>query len=336
MDIQMKKLSQLLMSATLITGLVACDAQDAIDSTKQIPEKMNQTNSKMDGMLDAMKTTNKGVHDQSLLIPLENLLKEENYDTLAPVPFKLMPFGKKFAEAATSEELVELTYLWLKEVDEAMPAKGIDETTGEELPYSKTQIQRINTQKIAKLTALQIIAGFTPQSVVQEMIQNYVIGGSIEGGRRFEETTYSFLMMRTMFIRDVLLKESILSKSIDNVGKLEEAMKYIKKIDAIARLRFHDKIQFKSRGLVGFDGRQLPADEQPQEKFNRSTARRLWESLYDKASAQMKLEVRSVGTSPEEDQKLLENEKKRIQYNMQLIEQSLQYWKSLHLEESES
>lgn len=329
----MNKLSQVLLSATLITGLVACDAQDAIDSTKQIPDKMNQTNQKMENMLDAMKTTNKGVHDQSLLIPLENLLKEENQDTLAPVPFKLMPYGKKFAEAATPEELVELTYLWLKEVDEALPAKDIDETTGEELPYSKKQIQRINTQKIAKLTALQIIAGFAPQTVVQEMIQNYVVGGTLEGGRRFEDTTYSFLMLRTMFIRDVLLKESILSKSIDNVGKLEEAMKYIKKIDAIARLRFRNKIEFKSRGLVDYEGRQLPADEQPQEKFDKTTAQRLWESLYDKASAQMKVEARSVGASPEEDQRLLENEKKRIQYDMQLIEQSLRYWKSINTEE---
>lgn len=329
----MKKFSQIFVSAAFIAGLVACDAQDAINSTKQIPDKMNQTNSKMESMLDAMKTTNKGVHDQSLLIPLENLLKEENYDTLAPVPFKLMPYGKKFAEAATSEELVELTYLWLKEVDEALPAKDIDETTGEELPYNKKQIQRINTQKIAKLTALQIIAGFAPQATVQEMIQNYVVGGTLEGGRRFEETTYSFLMLRTMFIRDILLKESILSKSVDNVGKLEEAMKYIKKIDAIARLRFHNKIEFKSRGLVDYEGRQLPADEQPQEKFTRATAYRLWESLYDKASAQMKVEVRSVGSSPEEDQKLLDNEKKRIQYDMQLIEQSLQYWKSINTEE---
>ncbi|UXR65513.1 hypothetical protein EZJ49_04500 [Bdellovibrio bacteriovorus] len=328
----MKKLTQVLIASALITGLVACDAQDAIDSTKQIPDKMNQTNSKMESMLDAMKTTNKGVHDQSLLIPLENLLKEENYDTLAPVPFKLMPYGKKLAEAATAEELVELTYLWLKEVDEALPAKDIDEGSGAEIPYTKKQIQRINTLKIAKLTALQIIAGFTPQNVVQEMIQNYVIGGGIEGGRRFEETTYSFLMLRTMFIRDVLLKESILSKSIDNVGKLEEAMKYIKKIDAISRLRFHSRIEFKSRGLVDYAGQQLPSDEQPQEKFDRLMAQRLWESLYDKASAQMKVEARSVGASPEEDQRLLENEKKRIQYDMQLIQQALQYWSSLNPE----
>ncbi|WP_413943819.1 hypothetical protein [Bdellovibrio sp. HCB-162] len=323
----MNSLIKVSLAGILLLSLAACDLQEALDGTKKVPGKMDETNANMRKMLDEMKTTNKGVHDQSLLIPLENLIKEENQDTLAPVPFKLMPYGKKFAEAASAEELIDLTYLWLKEVDEALPNKDIDEATGEEVPYTKKQIQRINTQKLAKLTALQVIAGFTPQEVVQEIIHRNIIGEKLEGGRRFEETAYSFLMLRTMFIRDVLLKESILSTSIDNVGKLEEAMKYIKKVDSIARLRFADKIQFKSHGLIDFEGRQLPEDQQPQEKLNQDVAFNLWTSIYEKAQSQMRMDERSVGADANDDQRLLNEEKKRLQYDLQLIEQNLQYWK---------
>ncbi|WP_374029539.1 hypothetical protein [Bdellovibrio bacteriovorus] len=322
----MKSMMKFTMAGVLMLSLSGCDVKEAIDGTKQVPGKMDQMNANMKKMMDEMQTTNKGVHDQSLLIPMENLLKEENHDTLAPVPFKLMPFGKKFAEAATSEELIELTYLWLKEVDEAMPAKDVDDD-GNEVAYTKKQIQKINTYKLAKLTALQVIAGFTPQDTVQEIIQHYVVSNYKDGGRRFEDTAYAFLMLRTMFIRDVLLKESILSTSIDNVGKLEEAMKYIKKIDAIARLRFSEKIQFKSRGLVDNSGRQLADDMQPQEKFDRAVASNLWLSLREKAQEQMRVEQRNVGENPEEDHSLLQKEQQRLRYNMQLLEQAIEYWK---------
>jgi len=322
-----KNLCKISASFLLVASVAACDLQKALDGTKQVPEKMDQTNANMRKMLDEMKTTNKGVHDQSLLIPLENLIKEENHDSLSPVPFKLMPYGKKFAEAATSEELIELTYLWLKEVDESLPAKEINEK-GEEVPYTHKQVQKINTQKLAKLTALQVIAGFTPQEVVQEMIHNYIIGGDYEGGRRFEETAYSFLMLRTIFIRDVLLKESVLATSMDNIGKLEEAMKYAKKVDAIARLRFADKIQFKTHGLIDDRGQQLPLEDQPQEKLDVTVAAQLWASIYDKAQTQMRFDERSVGQNADEDHHLVELEKKRLQYDLQLIEQNLGYWKS--------
>lgn len=327
----MKTVFKIIFSGLLISALTACGLNEALEGTKAVPGKMDQTNGNMKRMLDEMKTTNKGVHDQSLLLPLENLIKEENHDTLSPVPFKLMPFGKKFAESANSEELIELTYLWLKEVDEALPAKDIDETTGEEVPYTKKQVQKINTQKLAKLTALQVIAGFTPQETVQEIISNYIIAHNREGGRRFEETAYSFLMLRTMFIRDVLLKESILATSIDNVGKLEEAMKYIKKLDAIARLRFSERIQFKSHGLIDFEGRQLPLDEQPQEKFDRKVAVQFWANILDKAQTQIRFDQRAVGQNDDEDKTLIDQEKKRLQYDLQIIEQAVNYWKNLNL-----
>lgn len=322
----MKAGLKILMAASLCLSLTACDATDAINSTKKIPEKMDETNNRMGGMLEEMKKTTSGVHDQSLLIPLENIVKEENHDALAPVPFKMMPYGKKFAEAATAAELMDLTYLWLKEVDESLPAKDIDETTGNEIPYTKKQVARINNEKMARLVALQVIAGFTPQPVVEEIVRNNIVGVSQDGSRRFEDTAYSFLMLRTMFIRDVLLNESLLAQPLDNVGKMEEAMKYAKQIDSIARLRFADKIGFKSRGLIDNDGRQLPGDDQPQEQFSHDVASKIWHSILDKAQADIKVVERQVGSDDSDDKRLFDLEKKRVADDLKILEAYVKAW----------
>lgn len=325
----MKKYLYLIYACTLCCGLTACDVEDAIKGTKEVPAKIDATNGNMNRMLDEMKKTTAGVHDQSLLIPMENLIKEENHDALAPVPFKLMPFGKKFAEAATATELMDLTYLWLKEVDESMPAKAIDDSTGEELPYTKREIARINNEKIARLTALQVIAGFTPQQTVNEIVAKNIVGVNDQGSRRFEQTAYAFLMLRVMFIRDVLLQESLLASPLDNVGKVEEAIKYAIQIDSIARYRFANKVEFKSRGLVDATGRQLPEDMQPAEKMELSVASVLWGKIYDKAQADLRIVQREVGSNSQEDKAIYDQELKRSLEDLSILSDYVQSWASV-------
>lgn len=317
------------LSLSLCLALAGCEAFDAIKATKEIPEKMDQTNERMSNMLEEMKKTTSGVHDQSLLIPMENILKEENHDSLSPIPFKLMPYGKKFAEAATAQELVDLTYLWLKEVDESLPAKDIDESTGAELPYTRKQVANINNEKIARLVALQVIAGFTPQATVEEIVRTHIVGAVEQGSRRFEETSLAFLMLRTMFIRDVLLQESLLSAPLDNVGKVEEAIKYARQIEFIARLRFASKIGFKSRGLIGDDGVQLPADQQPQEQASKEMAAKIWRTILDKAQADLRVVEREVGSNSDEDKRIYEQEKHRAASGLKILDGYVQSWSQI-------
>lgn len=322
----MKKYLYVFVACAISGLLTGCDVEDAIKGTKEVPAKIDATNNNMNRMLDEMKKTTAGVHDQSLLIPMENLIKEENHDALAPVPFKLMPYGKKFAEAATAAELIDLTYLWLKEVDESMPAKSIDEATGAELPYTKRDIAHINNEKIARLTALQVIAGFTPQNTVNEIVAANIVGVADQGSRRFEQTAYAFLMLRVMFIRDVLLQESLLSLPLDNVGKVEESIKYASQIDSIARYRFANKVEFKSRGLVDENGRQMPEDMQPAEKLELNVAATLWNRIYTKAQADLRIVPREVGSDSQEDKNIYEQELKRSQEDLRILSEYVQAW----------
>lgn len=308
--------------------LAACDAMDAMSAAKKIPDKMDQTNQRMNNMLEELKKTTSAIHDQSLLIPMENIMKEENHDALSPIPFKLMPYGKKFAEVATAQELIDLTYLWLKEVDESLPAKDIDGNSGVELPYTKKQVANINNEKTARLIALQVIAGFAPQGIVEEIIRVHIVGTLGEGSRRFEDTALAFLMLRAMFIRDVLLEESLLASPLDNMGKVEEAIKYARQIDFIARLRFVEKIHFKSHGLIGENGQQLPLDQQPQEQINKDIAATLWSSILDKTQADLHVVERDVSGSDEENKRIYEEEKSRAAGAISTIQSYAQSWKN--------
>lgn len=310
--------------------LAGCGADEAIRSANEIPDKMDTTNGNMSKMIDEMKKTTSGVHDQSLLIPMENILKSENHDALSPVPFKLMPYGKKLAEAATATELIELTYLWLKEVDESLPAKDIDES-GNEVPYSRQQVAKINNEKLARIIALQVIAGFTPQTTIDEIVQTNIVGSGQAGSRRFEQTALSFLMLRTMFIRDVMLQESLLSGPLDNVGKVEESIKYAKLVDSISKYRFASKIGFRTRGLIDENGVQLPSSDQPQELFDTKGASILWGKIHQKAHADLLVTPREVGGNTDEDKRIFAQELKRAEVALAELDSYVKFWEALAL-----
>jgi hypothetical protein len=256
---------------------------------------------------------------------MENILKEENHDSLSPVPFKLMPYGKKLAEAATATELIDLTYLWLKEVDESLPAKDID-ASGNEIPYTPKQVARINKGKLARIIALQVIAGFAPQATVNEIVQTNVVGSGRDGSRRFEQTALSFLMLRTMFIRDVLLQESLLSGPLDNIGKVEEAIKYAKQINSIAKYRFAAKVGFRTRGLIDGNGVQLPAGDQPQEQLNLQVASELWTRIHFKAHSDLQVLPREVGNNNDEDKQIFAQEQKRAEHAFRELDAYMKLW----------
>ena len=89
------------------------------DKTDQLADKtdhLSGTTDHLSGTTDKMAATTKemadGVHDQELLLSLDDMLKDRNTDAdnLSPAPFLMFPGGKKFAERATSHELAEFAH----------------------------------------------------------------------------------------------------------------------------------------------------------------------------------------------------------------------------------
>ncbi|WP_413288738.1 hypothetical protein [Bdellovibrio sp. HCB337] len=279
----------------------------------EMPQKMDKTNENMELMIQNMNHTNSGIDKQSKLIPFENLLKAENTENLTPIPTRLMPFGKELALVISAEDMVELTYLWLKEIDEVYPDHKVD-ANGNELPYSTEEIGKINHDKLARLVGLQIIAGFLPHATVEQIIHK-----QIHTGGRYEDVAYAILMMRSQFVRDVLLEASLLASPLNNSGKVAQAVEYNKSLDYLARLPFAKKIAVKTRGFI-------PAENSPEETFNPEIALINWKRIQSAAEQDWQVTPESITGDSVQDQAIYQQKQNSYKKSLAEIQSYIKSW----------
>lgn len=279
----------------------------------EMPQKMDKTNENMETMIQNMNHTNAGIDKQSKLIPFENLLKSENTENLTPVPTRLMPFGKELAVVISAEDMVELTYLWLKEIDEVYPDHKVD-ANGNELPYSSDEIVKINHDKLARLVGLQVISGFLPHATVEKIIRS-----QIHTGGRYEDVAYAILMMRSQFIRDVLLEASLLAAPLNNSGKVAQAIEYNRHLEYLARLPFAKKIAVKTKGFI-------PAENSPGEEFNPEIAVINWKRIQTAAEQDWKVVAESITGDPAQDQAIYQQKQNSYKKSLTEIQAYIDSW----------
>jgi hypothetical protein len=241
----------------LFLGLSGCDALDALKATKEMNGKMDGMNTKMESMNNKMESMNNkmdstnqsmqktvdGVHGQELLLPLENMLTTESLEYIVPVPTALMPFAKKFAEAATPAELMDLTLIWLNQINNVTPLGNVD-TTGNAKDMSDEEFNSLRKHRIGKAMALAAIAGFTPQNVVEQIIVE-----NVKHSSRHLPTAFKFLALRAFFIKEVLLEKSLLDGLMSSVGILEDSVKYMNLLTYLVNLSFSKSIAVHTTGL---------------------------------------------------------------------------------------
>jgi hypothetical protein len=243
-------LAQCIFGLVLSLGLSGCEALDALRATKEMNgkmdgmnDKMESMNKKMDSTNDAMKKTVDGVHGQELLLPLENMLTTESLEYIVPVPTALMPFAKKFAEAATPAELMDLTLVWLNQINNVTPIGNVD-TEGKAKDMTEEELNSLRKHRIGKTMALAAIAGFTPQNIVEQVIEI-----NIKHSSRHLPTAYKFLALRAFFIKEVLLEKSLLDGLMSSVGILEDSVKYMNYLSYLVNLSFAKSIAVHTTGL---------------------------------------------------------------------------------------
>jgi hypothetical protein len=219
--------------------LTACGAQKAIDATNSMPDKMEQM--RVDTNKN-MKKTNSAIHKQTLVVSLDNMLKDENAKYLSP-PTGMLPGGQAFAEEANAEELVKLIYVFSREIAEVTPDdyEATKEANGDLTPYGR----EFDHRKQAKMMAMMVIAGLTPQAQVERIVADQIYDSG-----RFEKYAYNFLALRAQFIKYYLLEQGLISYSLTNVGMFEDALKYLDQLDYISKLPFASKIGYLSSGLI--------------------------------------------------------------------------------------
>lgn len=217
----------------LVPVAVGCSK---IDKALDMPEKM-------DNMQEQLLETNESVRLQKIGIAKENLEKPENAVILQPIPFGLMAWAKVFAENATTEEISAQTYLYLKEINSAVHGTA-NNPNGIPEKYTAEEAAAINQREMHRYTISQSIAGLMPDAVTAQLIKDQI---DVDG--RYKNTALSILMMRFSFIRDVLLKSSLLSDDTTDVGSVEKAVEYVSSMDTIARLPYVSSIKVSAQYL---------------------------------------------------------------------------------------
>ncbi|OFZ29791.1 MAG: hypothetical protein A2622_11285 [Bdellovibrionales bacterium RIFCSPHIGHO2_01_FULL_40_29] len=258
----MKKL--VLIAAAV--ALTACgQIKNIMDGTEHLPDQIAETNR-------GMAQTNESIRLQKLAVSLDHLMQEENQMFLSPIPGDMMGPGKLLAETLTAEEAVKLIYVKMVNINENTYRDQYPED--EELKNAE-QMRRFERSKLALFYSLQIVAGFLPDHVVQEIIHTEVM----RGGRYFD-TALQILSLRSSFYDKVMLKASLLKDKLKTVGMVTTAIEYNEKIDFIAKLKFAPWIGIK---ITGFMNQEMNA-AMSVEKLDIAIAKNNWEIILDRVT----------------------------------------------------
>ncbi len=266
----MKSALSLILAVLLLAG---CGADDAIEATKSMPERMDQMKQKMDDTETAL----------GRVFSFEALLKEQYGKNLIPVPFDLIPFATEFSKYAPTKELVEVVYLWVRKINEVTL----------ELPNpTPDEVFQFDWRKMHVQAALQAVAGTIPRAKLDKIVREQIYASG-----RYSDAALNLLMLRVRYLRDVMLGASLLSEKMNDVGDLEKAIEYADEIDHIARFRFARQINLE---LTGFKNNDLDV----MEVFDPALALKTWQKIKFKATVSLRVEMKDVSSVPGENERL--------------------------------
>jgi hypothetical protein len=318
----------LLLIATCLIAipvLTACGVKESIESIPEMKDQTDRLANRTEDMDEKMGETVAGIKDQRLLIPLQELTKVDNYDALTPIPKKLMPYGKKLAEAISADDMAELAYLWLKSIDTVKPpmegvlkdkdGKPVLDKDGNVTPvFTDDQIKGINHYNDGLLAALKVVCGFLPEQTVTDLIQRQVVHYG-----RYEATAFQILMLRSDFIDNTLMQASILSDPLPSVGALRQAITYNDSIERIARLPFVSQIGYQS---IGF----LPPHAQISLQLDTGRALANWNYLSGAAQSDLTLQPDPVTGDKAQDQQRYVTMKADYDAAVKLVQARIDGW----------
>ncbi|MGE4130162.1 MAG: hypothetical protein AB7F86_00910 [Bdellovibrionales bacterium] len=284
--------------------LVGCGADKAIKNANKIPGQLDKTIERLDKMdtrLDQVECeVKKG-------ISFEALLNGTYAQDLVPVPFDLLPFARQFARCASPEEVAEIVDLWVKKLNEV--TLDLPNPTPED-------VQVFDKRKMHVYSALQAVAGFTPQAKLDQIIYDQILRSG-----QYYEATMQLLMLRVKFFRDMMLDGRLFSKPITTVGQLKKAIEYMDEIEFVARLPFRAEIAI---AITGFKDPML--DKDTSEVLDYTFVKLKWRELKEKAARTLKLEQKDWSGSKEEAEQRFRELQTELAESMKLIQSRVDGW----------
>ncbi len=224
--------------------MTGCKAMQAIDSANAIPGKLDQTYDQIQKTRDGIDYTNEKVRLQALVLAKNDMTDEANTQDLEPVALGMIAGAKKFGEVATPEELIEYTRVLLLEIKDQKPDESLKDTEGK---YPPNIVALYDHRKMVNLNQIFTIAGFCPQSKIDQIINDQIYNGGL-----YQRTAYVFLMARVQFI-GTYLQETLLAEPMDTVNIMRETISRLGAIDSILKMPFKEKVKMEISGFLGKD-----------------------------------------------------------------------------------
>ncbi|MGZ3692573.1 MAG: hypothetical protein ACXVAX_13775, partial [Pseudobdellovibrio sp.] len=187
------------------------------------------------------------------------------------VPYDMLPPGKVLAEAITADEAVLFFKNYISKLNNQSSADSVPAVDEDTYQHNR----------IADYYMLMIIAGFMPDKTVDDIISKQ----QFQGG--YQDEMFAILKLRADFNGDMMLTMSLLGLNpletdkdgnfkvvrpdykLNTIGKIQNAMNYMAKVEKIANLDFADKIDLKIEGLP-----LTPLDQNKIKKYYTTTYQR--------------------------------------------------------------
>ncbi len=221
---------------TLSLSLIACDklkkAEEGLKDVKAMGAKMDTMNDSMNQM----------AYDQRLALPLKELMNQEYYDLVDPIPFDLAAWADGLAKYITVQDLVKFADLQFLSIDDATFRKKMNED-GKEIPFTLQDKVKMNNRKSVVVSYLSIIASVLPAKTVDGLIEEARSGA-------YSDAAIKLLMLRYSFIKDFQFDSAKMGKSFTNMAMAQAAFDELEKADQIARLDRKGELHFETKGLV--------------------------------------------------------------------------------------
>jgi len=204
---------------------------------------INSMNGSVGGMAGSLSSTSRGMHSQSLIIAMNEMLKSENtkYITLTNANIvPMIPYAKAIAEMASADELAGIAFIWLAEINTC---------TVDSFAPSKEVRDSVDLGKWIKLNALQVVSAFIPVETINELVESQINNDGI-----YKSAVYAILTLRYNFIKDYLIDQSLngATKFVSPI-QYETALNYLESISYLNKSAFKGNLSFKLYGFYDTD-----------------------------------------------------------------------------------
>jgi hypothetical protein len=287
---------------------MACDKLEKADKSMKAVQDMNKKMDETNGQMSEMKRL-LAIGDS-----LHNYGQVQNYDIVDPIPLKLGPWAKTIAENMNKLELVQFAQTELKLVNEGKTLKNVNDD-GERIPFTTQEKAKLNDQKRLRVTFLEMIAGFLPAGITDQLIQEAKNGA-------FAPTARKILMLRYAFIKDFEFSSAKMGETFLNVAMAQAAFDELDKADYLARVDVDNTYVFETTGLKRITNSEDEEDPNYHWSIDREDLKSSWSALLNRLDTDMQATENGAGAAKPRDV----TQARHIESLKSQIQARLEFW----------